>query len=565
MISYAALMDLQGPKTLAEHSFVKRPPDQSWIDTTLERFYDRVASDERADFVEVGEEPPEACVARVDRTSVVVVLGDQSGLDEHDLQGAKALQKAVSWLAGDGSVRAVRDDFSTLVRRHLARPVTFLVVTPDTVAGDNLPARAVLNLVGGIGRQTEEPFDVGPYRVTVIHRTYGNLGVFVGIENLTGCAFVSSPEVEFSEYDAVVVNARRMGRVATMVIPCSDDQLERARELEDLLGVELCDSVSESPTELVLSMMSTAMLTDMHPDLARRNWVIDERLKALDEAAEGAPRGGHQAFFVIDRLTGKPVFAYYYEERQSLIERVPNIVAAVASFAMGDRSAEKTSVVRTGQFNYVTIEHGNLVFTLVTAHRTGLEELRERFSTLPGLWDEEGLDIDNPVAPDPYDSIPFTLKLLSLLPPRDLLPRTVPVRAREPAWERFRNELVREFLKTLWASIDGEIDIGRLTQAAGLQLALGGIHLLHRLGAVKLRLRLRPEDVPILSGAVPPDVQAAYSELDDILREMNGTRTLAQIAESVNIGIDVLNTLVVQLYERGVIRIRFGDSAQKAS
>ena len=555
MISHAALVDLQGPKVLAQYAFVTSNLDRERMDAALEIFYDSLISEEKRELVLVGAEPPTECVLRLNETSVLVVIADQEGLDPRDLNGIRALGKAIEWLAGGETIRAVKDDFPDLVRRHLMRRVTFVVVTSDTITGQNLPGRAVLKMVGDIGGRTEEPYEVGPYLVSIVHQTYSCLGLFLDVEDLSGCAFVTAPDVEFSEYDAVVTNARRRGNVTVMVIPGSDDQLEHARELEEMLGVVLCDSVSDSPTELVLSLLCTATLADMHPELARRVWKIDERLERPAEHEQLS--GGHRAFFVINRNTGEPVFAYYYDNSPSLVARAPNVIAAVASFALGDRSSEKTAVIRLGDMNYVTIEHGTLVFTLVTGQDHGLEELRDRFTALPELWEAENVEQGRTVGADPYDAIPFTLKILSLLPPEDLLPRTVPVRIRDPDWDRFSSQLVRDFLRTLWESIDGEIDVGQLAYGAGLRLAIGGIHLLRRIGAIDFRLRVRESDIPVLVGSVPPDMESAYQELGSILREVDGSRTVGEIARSVGISLDVLSTLMVRLYERGVIDFEF--------
>ncbi|MHA1734806.1 MAG: hypothetical protein ACTSVD_08330, partial [Candidatus Thorarchaeota archaeon] len=105
MIASAALVDLQGPKMLAQESFYQRIPDMSMVNSALERFYAAVESGAPEGFVRSRIDSQEAFVSRIGETTVIVVFSDRTGFDEVDAASVKALNTAFNWLVGDGSVR----------------------------------------------------------------------------------------------------------------------------------------------------------------------------------------------------------------------------------------------------------------------------------------------------------------------------------------------------------------------------------------------------------------------------------------------------------------------------
>jgi len=551
LIASAALVDLQGPKMLAQESFYQRVPDMSMVNSALERFYAAVESGAPEGFVRSRIDSQEAFVSRIGETTVIVVFSDRTGFDEVDAASVKALNTAFNWLVGDGSVRAKKDEFGSLVRRHLLRPARLCLITDDSFSADNVSGGAILQIVGSMGQRTPQPIQMGPYNVSVWHYTFDSFTWSDELGDMDAFAFVASPETEESHYSRVV-NTIRSHRpsVTVMVIPSSDDQLEFARQIEERFEIVLCDAVSGVPSELILCVMCTAMMTDMHPELAQETWRIDH---SIDRRKIESRAVGHQAFFVIDKKTGRAVYSFYYETKSKVLERAPNVIAAISMFRLDTTLSGKTSVFRAGDLNYIIIERENLVFTLITGDEQNVEELRKKFSFLPDLWADEEPENVECTEDDLYTSPPFTLKLLATLPPESLLPKMVPVRVEEPDWNRFRSELVRDFLQAVWGSLDGTLDIGKLAVGDGPKMTLGAIHLLKRLGAIRLRIVVSPEDRPRLTGHLDAGLRSLYENIDRIVGEADGKNSISDISERLGIETNVLITVFAELYRRGIV------------
>jgi hypothetical protein len=270
---------------------------------------------------------------------------------------------------------------------------------------------------------------------------------------------------------------------------------------------------------------------------------------------------GHQAFFVVDRRDGAPRYSYYYDERSQLLEMAPNIIAAITSFKIDKTTPTSTSVFRTGDLSYITIERDMYVFTLVTGKHSEVEYLRERFSFLPDLFKDEVPDpIEDPT--DLFRSPPFTLKLLATLPPQALGGRIAPVQTRALIWERFEHAAVQDFLEAVWQRLDGSLVMSRLVPGKNPEIILGAIHLLHRLGAIEFKLKLGPQDIPVLKNQPDEETMKLYETLNEILDLVDGELSIESIARAMDLQPSVLITVFAELDKRNIIAFRSNADAK---
>jgi hypothetical protein len=304
--------------------------------------------------------------------------------------------------------------------------------------------------------------------------------------------------------------------------------------------------------------MAIAGFMDIHPELAYQRWEIDRSVDFISSLEEPEVDDvGHQAFFVVDRRTGEAAYSYYYDERSKLLEVAPNIVAAISAFKFDPANPTETSVFRTGDLNYITIERGHYVYTLITGTGVDVEALRERFSFLPDLFMDEVPEIvDDPT--DLFRSPPFTLKLLAALPPELLPTRMAPNQSRALLWERFESAPLRDFIEAVWNRLDGSLTMSLLVPGKGPEMILGAIHLLHRMGAIHFKLKIGPDDSPVLLMEPDDDVLSLYSRVDEIIGLVDGSRTIVEIAEELDLQPSVLVTVFAELHRREIITIKEG-------
>jgi hypothetical protein len=306
----------------------------------------------------------------------------------------------------------------------------------------------------------------------------------------------------------------------------------------------------------MLSVLATSGYADMHPELAREKWSIDDSIDAeMDTALAKAETLGHQAFFVIDKTTGDARFIYLYDKDAVYMATAPNVVAAISQFNL-DASPTSTSVFSAGGLKYALIERDDIVFTLITGDKEDVEVMRERFSFLPDLYLDEAPE-NKECSGQLFESPPFTLKLLATLPPEDLPGRIAPQKIQPPEWERFESNLVKDFLQAVWSSLDGHKTISELTNStSGPDMVMGAIHLLKRMEAIDWKVRIFPEDVPNIVSEIPADVRALYSHVDDIVALVDGQKTIDAIGAELGFEASVLLTVFGELHRRGNISFK---------
>ncbi|MHA3963866.1 MAG: hypothetical protein AM325_010015 [Candidatus Thorarchaeota archaeon SMTZ1-45] len=564
MIVNAVLFDLLGSKALASISFSKEKATDEFLQLVVESYYKLMQEDSAREFVTTEIEGKNTCICKVSEVTIIVGLSDSDLITEPDIERMKRLQEASSKEIQQTSVRDFKEEFETIADALLRERMRLCFITSVDPSFEDKTGTAVDSILkarGQKGRSYSTPILIGPFTVEVMRISSDNLVKADWSDDLTSTTLfvlvISPPLPTADRVEQIVMRIRERSSSQLIVVPGSDSQLELAREYEDLYGLELSD-VSSKPTHLLLSSMAIAGFIDMHPELAYQRWEIDESIDGI--SAPEAPEEtevGHQAFFVVDRRTGEAAYSYYYDERSKLLEMAPNIVAAISAFKFDPAKPTETSVFRTGDLNYITIERGHYVYTLITGTGVDVEVLREKFSFLPDLFmDEIPEVVDDPT--DLFRSPPFTLKLLATLPPNVIPTRMAPKQNRALLWERFENAPLRDFLEAVWNRLDGSLTMSLLVPSKGPEMVLGAIHLLHRMGAIQFVLKIGPDDVPVLLSKPNTEVLSLYSRADEIIKLVDGKRTIENIAKKLRIQPSVLITVFAELHRREIITIKEG-------
>ena len=565
MIVNAVLFDLLGSKALASISFSKETVPDEFLQLVVETYYQLMQEDSAREFVTIEIEEKSTCICRVSEVTIIVGIADTVPISESDIERMKRFQEASSKKIQQTSVRDFKEeDFTEIAESLLRERLRVCFITGEDPSYEDKSGTAVDSILKDRGqkdRAYSAPLLIGPYGVEVMRITHDNLVKLDWSEDLSSAvlfALVISPPLPTSDrVEQIVLRIREESTSQLIVVPGSDEQLELAREYEDLYGLELSD-VSSQPTHLLLSSMAIAGFIDMHPELVYQRWEIDRSIDYISSIEEPDTEDvGHQAFFVVNRKTGEATYSYYYDERSGLLEVAPNIVAAISAFKFDPANPTETSVFRTGEMNYITIERGHYVYTLITGTGVDVESLRERFSFLPDLFmDEVPEKVDDPT--DLFRSPPFTLKLLATLPPEYLPTRMAPNQSRALLWDRFESAPLRDFIEAVWNRLDGSLTMSLLVPGKGPEMILGAIHLLHRMGAIYFELKIGPDDSPLLLKEPDDEVLSLYSRVDEIVGLVDGNRTIIEIAEELDLQPSVLVTVFAELHKREIITIKEG-------
>jgi len=560
LIASATLFDLLGSKILASLQFTQRDITEEFLQTAILEYYSLIEENASQEFIITKIDSTAVSILKVGDVTVLVVVSDSDNFSEDEITTIKKLDWHVTDEIEQTSVREFKDNFVELADNHLRIPLNVCIVTVEEAPPEDMTSTAVELIIKNksSSRKTlSRPIQIGPYNVHVSHFFYDEVINEKGFDDWNSfhifAIVISGVQSEVDRVEQAVQKIHSHCDAKIIVIPGSDDELENARDIETNLGIDLCDSVSPRPTHLLLSIMAYGGFSDLHPELARQMWLIDEEVdKTQIKSTEEEEELGHQAFFVVDRRTGEAVFSYYYHEQSRFLEMAPNIVAAITSFKIDQSSPTETSVFRTGDLSYITIERNQYVFTLITGKDADVEALRARFSFLPDLFLDEVPQLnDEPM--DLFRSPLFTLKLLATLPPEPLSGKIAPVQKRALVWDRFEHPPVRDFLEAVWHRLDGSLTMKKLVPGKGPELVLGAIHLLRRLGAIDCTLRVFLEDIPIIEESPDDEVLALYGDLEQILLHVDGNRTIFKIAKEMKLDPSVLVPVFTELHKRGII------------
>ncbi|MHA1588217.1 MAG: hypothetical protein ACTSV9_05500 [Candidatus Thorarchaeota archaeon] len=568
MIEAAALYNLRGTKVLASISFIKKGPSEEILQTVIQEFFELAEVETLDKCIQLKVNGWSVCLVQVDKVTLIAGFTSSSEISTDDVAAMQALDEAFKLLASETSKRNARQSFDDMVSGFLKKRLSICFFSASSPASEDKSGSAVAMLVKRLSDQSSpytKPVSIGPYNVIAMRHTTAEVPKTKWPDHLEQVQVfvlvVAPPLPSAHDLGAVIDRIRANSKATILVVPGSDEELEFARRLELLLDIDLCDSVSSSPTDLLLSVLAMSGFTDMHPELAREKWVIDQ-LGTEEKApvsAEKAPDIGHQAFFVIDKTTGTPHFSYFYESESEYLRRAPNVVAAISQFDLDSSGRTETSLLQTGELKYAILEREGLIFTLVTGDKEDPELVRSRFSILPSIYfDEMPKETEDPS--DLYSYGPFMIKLLATIPSENWSDRTCPTRIKEPDWLWFQSDLMSKFLETVWNSVDGQTPLSQLVVGKGPGMVLGALHYLKRMGAIDTKLLIIPSDIPDVIQKPSAQVLSLYSHSELILGFVDGKSSIESIASKVGIDEAILFTFFSELYRRGYIELKFANT-----
>ncbi|MFW9912297.1 MAG: hypothetical protein ACFFEU_07490 [Candidatus Thorarchaeota archaeon] len=562
MIAKALLFDLLGPKVLAERSFVKGQIPHDFLLRIVDK-YSEVMSELEGKPIATTIDETLVYLSRVNESTLVVATTDSMEPDEEELQAVESIGSEMRGVITHMAVRDAKNMFEPLVDEKLRGIIHVCFVCASNPTEQNhsgTAASMIANRLNPGGSAFSKPAKIGPFDVLVSQMTIERIAELEWDEQMAAVdifVYIVFPPLADKEFMGQMTQKIRANSSAKiLVVPGSDNELEAARDLESSYFMELCDSVSPTPSDLVLSVLATSGFTDMHPELARKKWSIDDSIDSeIDTGPSKDKPLGHQAFFIIDKRTGEARFTYLYDKNAVYMATAPNVVAAISQLQL-DRSPTSTSVFSAGGLKYALIERDDIIFTLITGDKEDVEVMRQRFSFLPELYLDEKPE-NRKSSGRLFESPPFTLKLLATLPPEDLPGRIAPQKVETPDWDRFESELVKDFLQAVWNNLDGHKTISELSGGTGgPDMVMGAIHLLHRLGAVEWKVRIFPRDIPELVSEVSDDVRTLYSHIDNIVELVDGKNTISEIGAKLGFEESVLLAVFGELHRRGHISFK---------
>ena len=557
MIEAAALYDLRGTKVLASVSFIKKAPSEEVLQSVIRKYFDLAEAETIDTCIQLQVDGWRVCLVQVDKVTLIAGFTNSPEMSVDDVAAMNELNEAFKMMASEKSRRTASKSFNDMISNHLKKRLSICFFSASSPASEDKSGSAVATLIECLSNKPSpftKPVSIGPYNVVAMQHTTAEIPKAKWpdyLKQMDVFAFVAAPPLPSThDLGEVIERIRANSEAAILVVPGSDEELEFARRLELLLDIDLCDSVSGSPTDLLLSVLAMSGFTDMHPELARKTWVVDRLSieKGSPTSVEEDPGIGHQAFFVIDKKTGTPHFSYLYESDSEYLRRAPNVVAAISQFDLDDSGRTETSLFQAGELKYAILEREHLIFTLVTGDREDPELVRARFSILPDIYFDQ-LPEETEDASDLYSYDPFMIKLLG----------TCPARIKEPDWLWFRSDLMSTFLQTIWASIDGQTPLSQLVVGKGPGMVLGALHYLKRMGAIDTKLLIIPSDIPELLQKPDAELLSLYSHSELILGFVDGTRSIENIASQVGIDDTILIAVFSELYRRGYIELKFAN------
>lgn len=560
MIHSVQLLDLRNLQVLAEISYVRKETEETTLEDVLAQFYE-VFEEHAPDSPFITNlESSVAYVSPLSESIVLVCLGDKQSMDENELHRIRRLGNELAKEHEKKSGFDSQTILNELADRFLLTEVRLLFFSSRNPSFKNRTGRALSKLTEFKQQQESTfvgPFKIGPYRVQCI-----TLNTSDSINDLSpdDIESIDVASIVFSETQTTEETVERLAKqihselsVPVLIVPGSDKELQVCRDFEERFQLMLCDSASDDPIVLILSVLAIAGFSDMHPELAMERWKtesLEPTTEPEEPVAHVSEPEGHQEFLVIDKEVAETRYAYLYEEATEH-QRAPNVIAAISTFRLDKDSAE-TRVIRTGELGYAIVEQDDLLFTLITGPTQDLERIRSQFSRLPALY----LEDPPPTLSKPHDLYnhpPFTLKLLATIPPYHWPSREVPSRLDEPDWERFRYPMMKDFLRTIWDSIDGETNLEDITMNNQSKMILGGLYFLRRMGAIEAKLSISPDDIPILLREPKDEFMKRYNEMEEILELINEENSLDKIAEATNIEISIVIHLFTEMHKRGFV------------
>lgn len=551
MIQEAVLYDIRSYKVTASYSFYKNELDESQYEKIANLYLQALGESVSDSCLQIPYQNSYIFISRVEEFVILICIPADESTSEN-MSYTQHLADRYKSVTEKYDIRKAREMFNELVQETLVRALRICFLLADFSFSSEYPQNQIFQTIDDT--RFSRNYIVGPYLVNYSYLKYDNLfddSEFLG--NFDIFILVVSPEDKTDLLKEIIPKLKEYTDTKMAVLPSSESSMELARSFEFDYDIVLCDSIAISILHLTLSILAVTGFLDIHPELAEKRLVIDSAFR--EEKEEDPTYSGLQAFFVVDKFTGNANYSFFYHEKSLVLERSPNVLAAVSMFKIPSfKDSDETSVVQTGDLKYAIIERENLLFTMVAGKSEDIEHIRERFGSLPSLYLE-----DPPIAEinsdNFYDTPAFTLKLLATFPPDIWSDQLTPVRLTEPNWEKFENPLVGDFLKTIWSSLNDITRLDVLLDGDKSGLLLGGLHLLKLMGYIDVHVVLDKNDIVRIRKPLTDELRKMYSGLENLYRNIDGTNSLKQIANASKIDQSVVLRVLTELLKQDIIEI----------
>jgi hypothetical protein len=265
MIVNAVLFDLLGSKALASLSFSKEEVTDEFLQLIVETYYQLMQEDSAREFVTTDIDGKSTCICKVSEVTIIVGVSDTSPIPEADVERMKQFQEASSKEIQQSSVRDFKEEFTGIADALLRERFRVCFITGTDPSYEDKSGSAVDSIIQNRGQKERlysAPLLIGPYAIEVMRISHDEMIKVDWSEDLSSASLfvlvVSPPLPTADRVEQIVMRIREESTSQLVVVPGSDNQLELAREYEDLYGLELSD-VSSQPTHLLLSSMAIAI------------------------------------------------------------------------------------------------------------------------------------------------------------------------------------------------------------------------------------------------------------------------------------------------------------------
>ena len=248
MIVNAVLFDLLGSKALASISFSKEKVTDEFLQSIVETYYQLMQEDSAREFVTTEIEGKSTCICKVSEVTIIVGVSDTIPISDPDIERMKRFQEASTKDILQSSVRDFKEEFTALADALLRERLRVCFIASKDPSFEDKPGTAVESILqnrGQKGRRYSAPLLIGPYGVEVMRISHDELVKVDWSEDLSSASLfvlvISPPFPTADRVEQIVLRIRDESESQLVVVPGSDEQLELAREYEDLYGLDLSD------------------------------------------------------------------------------------------------------------------------------------------------------------------------------------------------------------------------------------------------------------------------------------------------------------------------------------
>ena len=551
MIQEAVLYDIRSYKVTSSYSFYRHGLDESQYEEIANLYLQALGDSVSDSCLQIQYQNSFVFISRVEEFVILICIPADESTSEN-MSYTQVLANRYKSVAEKHDIRKAREMFGELVQETLVRTLRICFLLADLSFSSEYPQNQIFQTIDDT--RYSRKYIVGPYLVKYSYLKYNNL--FDNSEflaNFDVFILVVSHETNMYLLKEIIPKLKEYTNTKMTVLPSSESNMELARSFEFDYDIVLCDSIAVSVLHLTLSILAVTGFLDMHPELAEKRLVTDSVFR--DKQEEDTTYSGLQAFFVVDKFTGNANYSFFYHEKSLVLERSPNVLAAVSMFRIPSiKDSDETSIVQTGDLKYAIIERENLLFTMVAGRGEDIERIRGRFGSLPSLYLEDPPTAE--INSDTFYNTPaFTLKLLAIFPPEIWSDQLTPVRLTAPNWEKFENPLVGDFLKTVWSSLNDITRLDVLLDGDKSGLLLGGLQLLKLMGYIDVHVVLDENDVAKIRKPLTDELRRMYSGLENLYRNIDGTNSIKQIANASKIDQSVVLRVLTELLKQDIIEI----------